>query len=134
MARKPRKSAVRDIAKNLLESEIPEIRTIAKELAECTKLLEEHSQKLQNYASEIQSLAAEEAGVSVEASLTERLRDLERTLAELSQGAKGAVIEPEVGGEVGEKVDEEPGEAPALGPRLVTYTTPEGFAVRRRRY
>ena len=85
MAPKPEKSAVRNIINNLINSEIPEIQAVAKELAEWTKQLEEHSWKLQHYASEIESLAAAEAEGSEEVSLTELVRDLEKTLAMLRE-------------------------------------------------
>jgi hypothetical protein len=85
MAAKPRKSAVQNIIKNLLESEIPEIQNASKELAEWIKLLEQHSFKLQHYATEIETWAAEEEEVdSIE--LTDLIKDLEATLNDLRQG------------------------------------------------
>jgi hypothetical protein len=85
MAAKPRKSAVQNIIKNLLESEIPEIQNASKELAEWIKLLEQHSFKLQHYATEIETWAAEEdEGESIE--LTDLIKDLEATLSDMRQG------------------------------------------------
>lgn len=179
MARKPQRSAVQNIIKNLLDSEIPEIQATAKKLAEWTKQLEEQSWKLQHYAAEIENLAAsEEADVSVETSLAEILEGLERTLDELKQNPAGAsakpasVTKPVIGDVVEEKANEiiirtrEPEKAeqvkhvipeeeeiqvspvtevereevqPTKEDKLTppgaveTYTTPEGFKVRRRR-
>ena len=85
MGAKPRKSAVQNIIKNLLESEIPEIQNASKELAEWIKLLEQHSFKLQHYATEIETWAAEEdEGDSIE--LTDLIKDLEATLSDMRQG------------------------------------------------
>ena len=153
MVQKPRRNAVQDIIDNLLNSEIPEIQNVAKELTDWTKQLEEHSWKLQHYASEIQSLAAAEPDASTEVNLVELVRDLERTLAELKQRPSDAVAEPEFVGEVEEEAeieegaeeaveevesfegDMEPGEdAGRQKIKMIKYTTPEGFVVRRRRY
>ncbi len=153
MARKPEKSTVRNIINNLINSEIPEIQTVAKELAEWTKQLEEHSWKLQHYASEIESIAAAEAEGSQEVSLTELVKDLEKTLAMLREkpadqaavesrdiAAKeedileNAVSENEVPEAVGTSNEENTTEK--RDDRLAkqdTYITPEGFVLRKRR-
>ena len=82
MAGKPRKSAVQNIIKNLLESEIPEIQNASKELAEWIKQLEQHSFKLQHYATEIETWASEEEEAdSIE--LTDLIKDLEATLTDM---------------------------------------------------
>lgn len=82
MAAKPRKSAVQNIIKNLLETEIPDIQTASKELAEWIKQLEQHSFKLQHYATEIENWASEEEEVdSIE--LTDLIKDLEATLTDM---------------------------------------------------
>jgi hypothetical protein len=82
MATKPRKSAVQNIIKNLLEMEIPEIQNASKELAEGIKQLEQHSFKLQHYATEIENWASEEEEVdSIE--LTDLIKDLEATLTDM---------------------------------------------------
>ena len=143
MVQKPRRNVVQDIIDNLLNSEIPEIQNVAKELAEWTKQLEEHSWKLQHYASEIQSLAAAESDASTEANLAELVKDLERTLAELKQRPPDAIVEPEFIGEVEEEAEvsgnlkgdigsgEDKGRRKA---EMIEYITPEGFVVRKRRY
>lgn len=84
MAAKPRKSAVQNMIKNLLEMEIPEIQNASKELAEWIKQLEQHSFKLQHYATEIESWASEEEEIdSIE--LTDLIKDLEATLTDMRQ-------------------------------------------------
>ena len=149
MAQKARKNAVRDIIRNLLESEIPEIQNVAKQLAERIKQLEEHGWKLEHYATEIESLAEQESEVSTEVSLGELIKDLEKTLDELRQRPGGAVAEAKLEGEAEKEAEaakeaeeEEVGEPEALkrervvrrpGVELETYTTPEGFVVRKRR-
>jgi len=157
MARKPEKSTVRNIINNLINSEIPEIQAVAKELAEWTKQLEEHSWKLEHYASEIESLAAAEAEGSEEVSLTELVRDLEKTLAMLREKPADKVAskpesiaaqpeEIEAEAEVEDKVTEEDStlsevtSSESRGGYITkqdtdtdTYTTPEGFVLRKRR-
>ena len=93
MAAKPRKSAVQNIIKNLLETEIPDIQTASKELAEWIKQLEQHSFKLQHYATEIESWAAEEEEVDT-IELTDLIKDLESTLNDMRQ--TGALPPPAV--------------------------------------
>ena len=144
MAKKPKQAGVQEIIKTLVDSEIPEIQAVAKQLSEWTKQLEEHRCKLQHYASEIESLAAAEATeVHEEFSLSELVRDLEKTLAQfrvgpgkvaaLPEGTKKPVVE--------EKPEEPEPEVKAIEPVketakdgfqiFDTYTTPEGFVVRR---
>jgi len=84
MAAKPRKSAVQNIIKNLLENEIPDIQTASKELADWIKQLEQHSCKLKHYATEIESWAAEEEEVDT-IELTDLIKDLESTLNDMRQ-------------------------------------------------
>ena len=143
MAQKARKNAVGDIIRNLLESEIPEIQNVAKQLAERIKQLEEHGWKLEHYATEIESLAEQESEASTEVSLGELIKDLEKTLGELRQRPSGAVAEAKLEGEAEKEAEEEEaGEPEGLkreraerrpGVELETYTTPEGFVVRKRR-
>ena len=144
MAQRARKNAVRDIIKNLLESEIPEIQNVAKQLSERIKQLEEHGWKLEHYATEIESLSEQESEVATEASLGELIQDLEKTLDELRQRPGGAVVGAELEGEAEEEAEEEEEveeeEAPRrdrvehrAGIRVETFTTPEGFVVRKRR-
>jgi chromosome segregation ATPase len=143
MARKPRKSGVQDIIKSLVDSEIPEIQAVAKQLSEWTKQLEEHSWKLQHYASEIESLAAAEAAEGRdEVSLAELVKDLERTLAELRGGTGKVAALPE-GKKPKVEVERSEPEVTALEELketdredgvvqwFETYTTPEGFVVRK---
>ena len=143
MARKPRRSGVQDIIKNLVDSEIPEIQAVAKQLSEWTKQLEEHSWKLQHYASEIESLAAAEAVEGRdEVSLAELVRDLEKTLSEL-RGSPGKVAALPAGRKPRVESGRREPEVTALeevkeaGPEaeevqwVETYTTPEGFIVRK---
>jgi hypothetical protein len=85
MAAKPRKSAVQNIVKNLLQLEIPEIQNASKELAEWIKQLEQHSFKLQHYATEIESWAAEEEEADT-IELTDLIKDLEATLSDMRTG------------------------------------------------
>ncbi len=84
MAAKPRKSAVQNLIKNLLETEIPDIQTASKELADWIKQLEQHSFKLQHYATEIENWAAEEEEVDT-IELTDLIKDLESTLNDMRQ-------------------------------------------------
>ena len=85
MAAKPRKSAVQNLIKNLLELEIPEIQNASKELADWIKQLEQHSFKLQHYATEIENWASEEEEAeSIE--LTDLIKDLEATLTDMRKG------------------------------------------------
>ena len=146
MAQKPRKSAVRDMIKNLLDSEIPEIQDVAKQLADRIKQLEEHGWKLQHYATQLESLAEEEARPTPEVSLSELVKDLEKTLDELRQRPGGGVVVGETLEETPEEVPEERAEeraeekvegevseAPPAKIAVETYTTPEGFVVRKLR-
>ena len=149
MARKPGKIAVKDIIKSLLESEIPDIRDVARELAERIKQLEEHSWKLEHYVTEIESLAEEAEVGAPEANLGELIKDLEKTLDELRQKPAGAVpkvkarekVIEEVEEEAEEEVEEKAGgiaredvvEGQRLGVGVETYLTPEGFVVKKHR-
>ena len=169
MAKKPKKIVVQNIVKNLVDSEIPGIQAVVKELAEWTKQLEEHSWKIQHYASEIEALSKEEESESPEeASLAELVKDLEKTLGQLRQGTvdttaispgitkaeeemkdvlaeveaetEEEVVEHEDETEIESKVDvvdekplEEEGrkKTAETKPEVETYTTPEGFIVKR---
>jgi hypothetical protein len=153
MVRKTRKSGVQDIIKSLVDSEIPEIQAVAKQLTDWTKQLEEHSWKLQHYASEIESVAAMEASESREdLSLAELVKDLEVTLAQLRGGpgrppalteAKKAPVAEKPAAAYDTRavkpvakpvVEEEEKEEKATYQGIGKYTTPEGFIVRRARY
>ena len=132
--------------KNLLDSEIPEIQDVAKQLADRIKQLEEHGWKLQHYATQLESLAEEEAQPAPEVSLMEIVKDLEKTLDELRERPGGIAVgetteekaeesmeekAEQVTGEEGE--EREVSEAPPATIAVETYTTPEGFVVRKLR-
>ena len=155
MAKKPRRAVVQKILKNLLDSEIPDIQSTANRLAEQIKDLEEQSSRLQEYITQIENLATDEANALSESQLTDILKDLDGALGELkkrtrkapparaeaaaSPPAKRAVIvekpEPEAEEEVEEVEEvEEPEEiTPGQGMRLETYTTPEGYLIKKSR-
>ncbi|MBM4452891.1 MAG: hypothetical protein FJ024_10540, partial [Chloroflexi bacterium] len=95
MARKPRREEVERILKNLLESEIPEIQAVAKQLTDRIRKLEEHSVKLQDYVARIESLTAEEADALVESKIGEIVDDLERALGKRRQKPATVEVEPE---------------------------------------
>ena len=152
MAKKPRRAVVHNIIKNLLDSEIPEIQSMANNLAEQIKELEEQSARLQEYVTQIENLATEEANALAESQLADILQDLDSTLAELRKRskkalpatpeavtpppAKRAVIERKPEAKVVEVVEEaeEPEEiTPGQGMRLETYTTPEGYLIKKSR-
>ena len=150
MAKKPRRDVVQNIIKNLLDSEIPEIQSKAKQLAEQIKELEEHSLKLQDYVTQIENLATEEAGALVESRITDILKDLDKALIELRHRSKRALAtSPEVRAlaskntvakerpEREEREVEEPEEESAL-PRAelkpTNYTTPEGYLIKKSRH
>jgi division protein CdvB (Snf7/Vps24/ESCRT-III family) len=152
MAKKPRRAVVQKILKNLLDSEIPEIQSTANRLAEQIKDLEEHSSRLQEHIAQIENLATDEANALSESQLTDILKDLDGALGELkkrtkkalparaeaapSPPAKRAVIlekpEPEEEAEV-EEVEELEEITPGQGMRLETYTTPEGYLIKKSR-
>ncbi len=147
MVKKQRRAVVQNIIKNLLDSEIPEIQAMAKKLADQIKKLEEHSFKLQDYVSQIENLATEEASALVESRISEILKDLDNALGELRQRSKKApVTSLEVVGapkkaEAGEKVEkevieesEEESIVPRPRVRPESYTTPEGYLIKKSRH
>ena len=96
MAQKPRKSVIQNIVKNLVDSEIPGIQAVVKELTEWTRQLEERSWKIQHYASEIEEVTAEEEiEIPEEASLADLVKNLEKTLAQLRQKPEDEIAETE---------------------------------------
>ena len=107
MAQKPQKTVIQNIIKNLVDSEIPGIQAVVKELSEWTRQLEERSWKIQHYASEIEEVAAEEElEIPEEASLADLVKNLEKTLAQLRQ-------KPEVNDEEQAPVKAKPAKAAA---------------------
>ncbi|MCJ7515848.1 MAG: hypothetical protein MUO89_07805 [Dehalococcoidia bacterium] len=152
MAEKPRRARVQNYIKNLLDSEIPEIQSMANKLAEQIKELEEHSSSLRNYITQIENLATDEASAMAETRIGEILKQLEKALGELRLRSKGSLAtraisavsplkrativerpESEVE-EVEEEEAEEPEEiTPGQGMRLETYKTPEGYLIKKSR-
>jgi len=157
--KKPQREVVEEIIRNLVQSEITGIQTVAKDMAERVKKLEEHSVKIKKYADEIERLAADAASERYDkASLDELVMHLEKTLTKLrkrqSEGEpkteiaksksttvvvpetrKVAVAEKPVPPPVApkeEKVEKEEILNQIAPVRKVTvYTTPEGFVVRK---
>ena len=152
MAEKPRRARVKNIIKNLLDSEIPEIQSMSNKLAEQVKELEEHSSKLRNSLTQMESLATDEASAMAETRIGEILKQLEKALGELRLRSKGslamrampAVSPPKRATIVEspesefEEVEEEEAEeeeeiTPGQGMRLETYKTPEGYLIKKSR-
>jgi ABC-type transporter Mla subunit MlaD len=150
MAEKPRRAKVQKIIKNLLDSEIPEIQSMANKLAEQVKELEERSSNLRNYITQMENLATDEASALAENQIGEILKELDKALGELRQRSKRSLairtvaaaqppkraaieetLEPEAE-EVEE--EEEPEEiTPGQGMRLEKYKTPEGYLIKKSR-
>jgi septal ring factor EnvC (AmiA/AmiB activator) len=150
MAEKPRRARVQNYIKNLLDSEIPEIQSMANKLAEQIKELEEHSSKLRNYITHIENLATDEASDMAETRIGEILKDLDKALVELRQRSKrslatrtAAAVSPPKRVAIEERPEhedeeveeeEEPEEiTPGQGMRLETYKTPEGYLIKKSR-
>ena len=150
MAKKPRRTVVHSIIKNLLDSEIPEIQSMANNLAEQIKELEEQSTRLQKYVAQIESLATEEDNAMTESQIADILQNLDNALDDLrkrpkkalpgkpealalaSPATKRAIIakEPEEEPEGIEGLEET---TPKQGMQLETYTTPEGYLIKKSR-
>ncbi len=151
MAKKPRRAAVQNIIRNLLNSEIPEIQSMANNLAEQIKELEEQSSRLQKHVTQIEGLATEEANALAEGQLAEILTNLDNVLGELRTRTKKAlparpeavapapirraIVEqkPEEEEEEAEEIEELGETTPGQGMRLETYTTPEGYLIKKSR-
>ena len=152
MAQKPRKNRVENVIKDLLDSEIPEIQNVAKQLADRVKQLEGHSSKLKEYVTQIEELATEEADALVVNRIGGLLKDVDKALAELRQKPKAAITKLEarrgigageeaetkaegeaesVAGEVEELEGES--EAPSSGVGIEKYSTPEGYVIKKAR-
>jgi hypothetical protein len=93
MAKEPKKNQVQNIIENLLNSEIPELQSVAHELTSWTKELEKHSWKLQHVASELETLMSTQGGAEAptESNIVELLRNLETTLTQLKKEEKQPV-------------------------------------------
>jgi len=145
MERKPRRPKVQNIIKNLLDSEIPEIQSMANKLSEQIKDLEEQSSKLQKYIVQIESMATDEANVLAESRIVDILKDLDAALKELRHRPRKALAasaetravvprrsaveeKPEQEEEAEEKI------TPVPGTQLENVITPEGYVIKKRRY
>jgi hypothetical protein len=153
MAEKPRRARVQNYIKNLLDSEIPEIQSMANKLAEQIKELEEHSSKLRKYITHIENMATDEASAMAETRIGEILKDLDKALGELRLRSKRGLATRTVAAasapkrvaiqerseieaeEVEEIEEEEESEeiTPGQGMRLETYKTPEGYLIKKSR-
>jgi hypothetical protein len=151
MPNKPPRAKVQNIIKSLLDSEIPEIQSVAKRLADQIKELEEHSWRLQDYVTQIENLATEEASALVESRITDILQDLDKALGELKKRSKKAVVprteampaapapleaEQMIEGEeevVELKETEEDSALPRTQTKPPAYTTPEGYVIKKSR-
>jgi DNA repair exonuclease SbcCD ATPase subunit len=147
MAEKPRRARVRKIIKNLLDSEIPEIQSIANKLAEQIKELEEQSSKLQEYVNQIENITSDDANAMTESRIVEILNDLDVALKELRQRPrrtlatsaevravapkKRAVKEEEEEQQEEEEEEEEVEEGIASGHMLERVITPEGYVIKK---
>ncbi len=150
MAEKPRRARVQNIIKNLLDSEIPEIQSMANKLAEQVKELEERSSKLRNYITQMENLATDEASAMAETRIGEILKDLDKALGELRNRSKRSLAirdeavalhpkrvaieeRPELEAEEAEEEEEPEATTPGQGMRLETYKTPEGYLIKKSR-
>ena len=148
MERKPRKPKVQNVIKNLLDSEIPEIQSMANKLSEQIKDLEEQSSKLQKYIVQIESMATDEANVLAESRIVDILKDLDAALKELrhrprkalaASAETRAVVPRRYAVEEKPEREEEAEEAereitPVPGTQLENVITPEGYVIKKRRY
>jgi hypothetical protein len=148
MERKPRRPKVQNIIKNLLDSEIPEIQSMANKLSEQIKDLEEQSSKLQEYVIQIEHMATDEANALAESRIAEILKDLDAALKELRHKPKKAlsgstetraialrrfaVEETPEREEEAEETEEKV--APTAKTKLETVITPEGYIIKKARY
>ena len=144
MAKKPRRDEVERILKNLLESEIPEIQSVARQLADRIRQLEEHSIKLQDYVAKIESLTEDEADEVIESRIGEIVDELEKALgkrrrkpleaptSKLIPAQKGSATDAVE--TVDEVEDEEEVEVKRGALRPPTYKTPEGMVIRKSRH
>jgi len=145
MIRKPRRPKIQHIIKNLLDSEIPEIQSMANKLAEQIKDLEEQSSRLQEYVAQIENMTTDESNALVEGRIAELLKDLDSALKEIRQKPKKALaastevramvpIRTSVEEEPEREEEEEEKTAPGPGMRLERVITPEGYVVKKARY
>jgi hypothetical protein len=148
MVRKPRRPNVQHIIKNLLDSEIPEIQSMANKLAEQIKDLEEQSSRVQEYVAQIENMATDESNALVEGRIAELLKDLGSALKEIRQKPKKALAastEARAVAPIRTAVEEEPEQeeeekeveektASGSGMQLERVITPEGYVVKKARW
>jgi len=151
MVRKPRRPRVQHIIKNLLDSEIPEIQSMANKLAEQIKDLEEQSSRLQEYVTQIEHITTDQANAVAENRIAEILKDLDSALKELRIKPKKALAastearaaasrmaaveeEPEQEEEAEEVKEVEEKAEPGSGMQLERVITPEGYVVKKARW
>ena len=148
MAKKPQRAAVEEIVKNLVNSEISGIQAVARDMADRVRQLEEHSIRIKQYTEEIEKLATESASDKYDrAKLEDVVKNLEKTITRLKkkQGEE-EIAEPmrtrygvaiteivkkpqEIVSRQNQDIEEEPEERADM--RTPSYTTPEGFVVRK---
>ena len=148
MAKKPRREEVQKLIKGLLDSELPEIQNVAKQLTDRIRQLEEHSLKLQNYVAQIENLAIEESDSLVDARIHELVTGLEKALGERRQKSQAPVAEQKPETKTGEGAEaqgkvraearpeaeqDEEIEERATKVKVKSYTTPDGLVVRKTR-
>lgn len=147
MARKPRREEVQKLIKGLLDSELPEIQNVAKQLVDRIKQLEERSVKLQDYVAQIESLTIEESDALVDARIRELVTGLEKAMGERRQKSGAAASESKAGSKVEASAEGEEGieaeteavaevegsEGEATNVKLKKYSTPEGLVIRKTR-
>jgi len=147
MARKPRREEVQKLIKGLLDSELPEIQNVAKQLTDRIKQLEEHSVKLQDYVTQIESLTVEESDALVDARIRELVTGLEKAMGERRQKPEAAVSESKAGPKVEANtevkedveadteamVEVDEGDDKTRSVKLKKYSTPEGLVIRKTR-
>lgn len=140
MVRKLRRDEVQKLIKNLLDSEIPEIHNVAKQMSERVKQLEEHSVKLQNFITQIEELAIEEADAIDDTRIHELVTGLEKVLGERRQKSGPSESKREAKPKVESRVEakaetEEQAElkGKAASVKAKTYSTPDGLVIRKTR-
>ena len=148
MVRKPRRPRVQHIIKNLLDSEIPEIQSMANKLAEQIKELEEQSSRLQEHVIQIEHITTDESNALAESRIAEILKDLDAALKELRHKPKKALaagtevraVAPRMAAFAAKPEQEEEAEeaeeeiAPRTGIHMERVITPEGYVIRKARY
>ena len=142
MAKKPRREEVQKLIKGLLDSELPEIQSVANQLVDRIKQLEERSIKLQDLVTQIENLAVDESDALVDAKIHDLVTGLEKAFGERRKPSKDTVSESKV--EAGAKAegsveaetkpeDDVDKEVEVADVKLKQYTTPDGLVIRKTR-